>query len=67
MTFAGVHPEDVEFFLERVTPPTGEALDRWKDLQLQGWDVTALVDAEATTMVGLGCRYAVAELEQATA
>jgi hypothetical protein len=54
--FAGLTP-DVAFFIERTTPIEPAALDRWKALEGEGWDVTALVDEQATTMVGLGCRY----------
>lgn len=50
-----------EFFVERVRPVDPAALDRWKALESEGWDVTALVDAQATTMVGLGFRYARSE------
>jgi len=56
--FAGLDPAGaIESFIERSTPPDPAQLDRWKQLQHEGWDVTALVDAQATTMVGLGFRY----------
>jgi hypothetical protein len=61
-TFAGIRPEDVAFFVERVelTDKRGvdEAFARWKLLEREGWSVTALVDVGSTHMVGLGCCYA---------
>jgi hypothetical protein len=53
--FAGASSFD--YFCERVAPPTLEALERWKALQLEGYDVTALVDQRCTVLVGLGLRY----------
>jgi hypothetical protein len=54
--FAGLS-QDVEFFIERTTPVEPAALERWKALEGEGWDVTALIDDQATTMVGLGWRF----------
>lgn len=60
-TFAGTRPEAVAFLLERVDladkAATDQAFERWRLLEREGWDVTALVDVEETHMVGLGCCY----------
>lgn len=57
MPFAGLST-DYDFFLERV--PMREAvavLERWKELQEAGWDVTALGAVDETHLIGLGFRY----------
>jgi hypothetical protein len=58
--FAGLELE-LETFLERVpVKQSGAALERWRELEREGWDVTALTyDAggQVLELVGLGCRY----------
>jgi hypothetical protein len=61
-TFAGIRPEDVASFIERVDLTSGNAnalsaLDRWKELQREGWDVEALCAEDGSHMIGLGCLY----------
>jgi hypothetical protein len=62
--FAGLELE-LETFLERVpVSESGAALERWRELEREGWDVSALTyDAGGVVLelVGLGCRYAPAE------
>lgn len=60
--FAGIAPElELESFLERVpASDAGAALERWRELELEGWDVTALTaedGGQVLELVGLGCRY----------
>jgi len=51
-----------DFFIERETRPSAFvfAIDRWKRLKAEGWDVDALTfddGGQVTALVGLGCRY----------
>jgi hypothetical protein len=62
--FAGVRPELVDSFLERVElgagVDVGRELDRWKELRRQGFDVTVLGaddGGQCTHLIALGCRY----------
>ena len=59
MIFAGASAREYSFWLERVEPIDPAALDRWKALSREGWDVTALVDEPppGTHLIGLGHRY----------
>ena len=55
--FAGLYSE-LETFLERVPMRHAVwALDRWKQLEREGWDVTALGATDGTHLIGMGCRY----------
>lgn len=67
-TFAGVRPEQLEFFLERVEPPDPSVLERWKALKAEGWEVDALTEewgGQVTALIGLGCRYPQAQADAA--
>ncbi len=59
--FAGVTRDDYEFLLERVAlnvaGEANRAIDRWKALERQGWDLTVLGALDGSHMVALGCRY----------
>ena len=59
--FAGVRPGEVECFIERVPArEAAAAIDRWRELQREGWDIEALTyddGGQVTELVGLGCRY----------
>lgn len=61
--FGGLNPEQIETFVERVELQ-GEfvdALDRWRAMRGEGWDVTALTvedGGQLIALVGLGWRYA---------
>jgi hypothetical protein len=57
MRFGGVDARAYDFALERSTPPDPRALERWKRLKREGWDVEALVAVDGSTMVILACRY----------
>jgi len=50
----------LETFLERVPSDAHlpDALARWKQMQREGWDLTALVAPDSKTVVALGCRGA---------
>lgn len=58
-------------YIERVkldcTGCVDGALSRARHLQRRGFDVTALVDVKATHLVLLGCRYAEAGEQRASA
>ena len=55
--FAGIRPE-LETFLERAPMNQAPAaLDRWKQLEENGWEVTALGAVDGSHLIGLGCRY----------
>ena len=61
-TLAGLDPGRIETFVERVTRARdfGPALDRWKVLTREGWDVAALTldeGGQVVELVGLGFRY----------
>jgi hypothetical protein len=60
-TFAGIGPGLVESFLERVelagAGKVAAALERWRELELEGWDVTALGAVDGSHLIGLGFRY----------
>lgn len=57
--FAGIGPlTPADWFVERVSMAEAtKALDRWKVLQREGWDVTALGAVDGTHLIGLGCLY----------
>jgi hypothetical protein len=61
--FAGVSRSDYEFFVERVdlrsSGAANRAIDRWRRLERDGWDVMALGHVDGSHMIGLGCRYLV--------
>lgn len=57
MNFAGVGAGAYVYFLERSTPPDPARLDAWKELEREGWDITAVVKDDGSTMVGFGIRY----------
>ncbi len=48
----------LEVFIERVPADSKlpGVLARWKEMQRDGWDLTALVARDSKTVVALGCR-----------
>jgi DNA polymerase IIIc chi subunit len=51
---------ELETFIERVPSDhtLAAAIDRWKAMRADGWDLVALIAPDSKTVIALGCRGA---------